>query len=106
MQVIARTMGAEVVPSGRPVHGKASRIRHDNQGLLHGLSNPFLAGRYHSLVVTAPSGSLEFQTSAWSDDGLIMGCRMRGRPVEGVLFHPESFLTEEGSRIFENFLKS
>jgi len=106
MQVIAKTMGAEVGPSGHPVHGKASKIRHDNQGLLRGLSNPFLAGRYHSLVVTAPSDSPNFEASAWSEDGQIMGCRKRGSQMEGVLFHPESFLTEEGPGIFENFLKS
>jgi anthranilate synthase/aminodeoxychorismate synthase-like glutamine amidotransferase len=104
MQVIARAMGAQVGPSGRPVHGKASRIRHDNRGLLRGLPNPFLGGRYHSLVVTPPAGCAEFEPSAWSEDGHIMGCRMRGSLVEGVLFHPESFLTEEGSRVFENFL--
>ena len=104
MQVIAKAMGAAIVPSGRPVHGKASSIRHDSQGLLRGLPNPFLGGRYHSLVVTPPTVSTEFEASAWTDDGHIMGCRMRGRPVEGVLFHPESFLTEQGGRVFENFL--
>jgi anthranilate synthase/aminodeoxychorismate synthase-like glutamine amidotransferase len=104
MQVIAKTMGAVVAPSGRPVHGKASKIRHDNQGLLRGLPDPFLGGRYHSLVVSPPTVPNELEISAWSEDGHIMGCRMRGRPVEGVLFHPESFLTEQGTRIFENFL--
>jgi anthranilate synthase/aminodeoxychorismate synthase-like glutamine amidotransferase len=104
MQVIARVMGADVHPSGRPVHGKASRIHHDNRGVLRGLPNPFLGGRYHSLVVVPPAVSAEFEISAWSEDGHIMGCRMRGRRVEGVLFHPESFLTEQGGRVFENFL--
>jgi anthranilate synthase/aminodeoxychorismate synthase-like glutamine amidotransferase len=104
MQVIATVAGAAVQPSGRPVHGKASRIRHDNQGLLRGLPNPFSGGRYHSLVVAPSTVSVELEVSAWSEDGHIMGCRMRGRPVEGVLFHPESFLTEQGARVFENFL--
>lgn len=106
MQVIAKVMGADVRPSGHPVHGKASRVRHDNRGLLRGLPNPFLGGRYHSLVVVPSSVSAELEISAWSEDGHIMGCRMRGRAVEGVLFHPESFLTEQGARIFENFLET
>lgn len=106
MQVIARVMGADVRPSGHPVHGKAARIRHDDKGLLHGLPNPFLGGRYHSLVVDPASVSADFEISAWSEDGYIMGCRVRERAVEGVLFHPESFLTEQGARIFENFLET
>lgn len=109
MQVIARAMGGVVRPSGRPVHGKASRIRHDHRGVLRGLPDPFSGGRYHSLIVEAPADSPEFEVSAWTEDGLIMGCRMRSsrtehHPVEGVLFHPESFLTEQGGRVFENFL--
>jgi len=104
MQVIAKAMGAAVRPSGRPVHGKASSIRHDNRGMLRGLPNPFLGGRYHSLVVEPSTVPAELEISAWSDDGHIMGCRERNRPVEGVLFHPESFLTEHGARIFENFI--
>jgi anthranilate synthase/aminodeoxychorismate synthase-like glutamine amidotransferase len=106
MQVIAQVAGAAVRPSGRPVHGKASSIRHDQQGLLRGLPNPFLGGRYHSLIVDPSTIPAELEISAWSEDGHIMGCRMRGRPVEGVLFHPESFLTEQGARIFENFLEA
>ena len=106
MQVIARVMGADVRPSGHPVHGKASRIRHDNKGLLHGLPNPFLGGRYHSLVVDPSSVSAELEISARSEDGHIMGVRLPERAVEGVLFHPESFLTEHGARIFENFLET
>ena len=106
MQVIAQVMGAVVRPSGRPVHGKVSRIRHDNLGMLRGLPNPFLGGRYHSLVVDPSTVSAELAISAWSEDGHIMGVRMRHHPVEGVLFHPESFLTEQGAKIFENFLES
>jgi len=104
MQVIATAMGARVVPSGRPVHGKTSRIRHDDQGWLSGLPNPFLGGRYHSLIVDPSTVPSRLEISAWSEDGHIMGCRVRGLPVEGVLFHPESFLTEQGARVFENFL--
>jgi len=104
MQVIATVMGATVSPSGHPVHGKTSKIRHDNQGVLHGLPTPFQGGRYHSLIVAPSTVPSDLEISAWSEDGTIMGCRMRGRPVEGVLFHPESFLTEQGSLIFKNFL--
>jgi anthranilate synthase/aminodeoxychorismate synthase-like glutamine amidotransferase len=104
MQVIAKVMGAGVHPSGHPVHGKASRIRHDGKGLLHGLPNPFLGGRYHSLVIDPASVSADLEISAWSEDGHIMGFRLPRAAVDGVLFHPESFLTEHGARIFENFL--
>jgi anthranilate synthase component 2 len=104
MQVIARSLGAEVVPSGRPVHGKTSKVRHDNRGVLEGLPNPFFAGRYHSLVIDPATVSPDLEVTARSDDGHIMGCRMPGRSVEGVLFHPESFLTEHGALVFENFL--
>jgi anthranilate synthase/aminodeoxychorismate synthase-like glutamine amidotransferase len=104
MQVIARTMGAQVLPSGNPVHGKASKIKHDGRGLLRGLPNPFWGGRYHSLIVDASTVPAGLEISARTEDGRIMGCRIRGRAVEGVLFHPESFLTEQGFRVFENFL--
>jgi anthranilate synthase component II len=104
MQLIAKMSGAYVRPSGHPVHGKASPIRHDDKGLLHGLPNPFSGGRYHSLIVDPASVSAELEISAWSEDGHIMGVRLPDRAVEGVLFHPESFLTEHGARIFENFL--
>lgn len=106
MQVIAQAAGARVRPSGRPVHGKTSLIRHDGKGLLDGMPNPFQGGRYHSLLVDPSSASSALEVSAWTGDGQVMGCRVRGQMVEGVLFHPESFLTERGSRIFENFLAS
>ncbi len=102
MQVIATVARAEVKPSGRPVHGKAAAIRHDGKGVLRGVPSPFQAGRYHSLIVENLPAGLE--ATAWTEDGTVMGCRIAGRPVEGVLFHPESFLTEYGSRIFDNFL--
>jgi anthranilate synthase component 2 len=104
MQVIATAAGASVRPSGHPVHGKASLIHHDNQGVLQGLPNPFFAGRYHSLIVDPSSVPDQLEVTAWTEDGTIMSCRLRGRPVEGVLFHPESFLTDYGPRIFESFL--
>jgi len=106
MQVIATVAGAAVVPSGRPVHGKASMIRHDGLGVLRGLPSPFPAGRYHSLIVEAASMPENLIATSWTEDGTIMGCRMAGRPVEGVLFHPESFLTGEGPQVFRNFVDS
>lgn len=105
MQVIATVAGAEVRPSGHPVHGKASAIRHDGRGVLRGVPSPFAAGRYHSLIVDRSSVPEGLEVTAWTDDGTIMGCRWRDRQVEGVLFHPESFLTEHGGRILENFLR-
>jgi anthranilate synthase/aminodeoxychorismate synthase-like glutamine amidotransferase len=104
MQVIATVAGAQVVPSGRPVHGKASAIRHDGRGVMRGVPNPFHAGRYHSLIVDPVSVPKELEVTAWAEDGTIMGCRMLGRPVEGVLFHPESFLTAHGPLVLGNFV--
>lgn len=102
MQVIATVAGAEVVPSGHPVHGKASRVSHDGRGVFEGLPSPILAGRYHSLIVDRASVPASLEISA-TGDGLVMG--VRWGLAEGVLFHPESFLTEHGSRMFENFLE-
>ncbi|MEO5923317.1 MAG: aminodeoxychorismate/anthranilate synthase component II [Bryobacteraceae bacterium] len=104
MQVIATVAGATVKPSGHPVHGKASMIHHDGRGVLAGLPEQFSAGRYHSLIVDPTTVPDSLEITSWSEDGTIMGCRMRGKPVEGVLFHPESFLTDLGPRIFESFL--
>jgi anthranilate synthase/aminodeoxychorismate synthase-like glutamine amidotransferase len=106
MQVIATVAGAVVRASGRPVHGKASMVVHDERGALAGLPNPFAAARYHSLVVDPLSVPDCLEVTSWSEDGHIMGCRWRGRPVEGVLFHPESFLTPHGPRVIANFLRS
>ncbi len=105
MQVIAAVSGARVAPSGRPCHGMASEITHDGRGWLHGLPNPFRGARYHSLHVLPESVPPDLEVTAWLSDGTIMGCRQRGRAVEGVLFHPESFLTECGPRLFRNFLE-
>jgi anthranilate synthase/aminodeoxychorismate synthase-like glutamine amidotransferase len=103
MQVIAAVSGARIVP-GRPMHGKTSVVRHDGEGVFHSLPNPITAARYHSLVVKAPDYLPFFEISAWADDGTPMGCRIHGLGVEGVQFHPESFLTEYGSDLLFNFL--
>ena len=105
MQVIAVAAGAQVLPSGRPEHGKQSLVWHDEKGLLRGLPNPFPAARYHSLVVEPASLPSELTISAWSADDVVLGCRSKGGSVEGMMFHPESFLTDDGPRIFSNFLE-
>ncbi|MET0154317.1 MAG: aminodeoxychorismate/anthranilate synthase component II [Candidatus Binatia bacterium] len=103
-QSIGAAFGAEIVRAERIMHGKTSPIEHDGRTIFAGLSNPFEATRYHSLLVrrdTLP-GSLE--VSAWTREGEIMGLRHRELPIEGVQFHPESILTLEGKRLLESFL--
>ena len=103
-QVIGELFGGIVARAPAPVHGKTSPIHHDGVGLFAGLPNPFVATRYHSLIVR-PDGLPECLTvSAWTDDGLVMGLRHRDAPVEGVQFHPESILTAAGKALLRNFL--
>jgi anthranilate synthase/aminodeoxychorismate synthase-like glutamine amidotransferase len=106
MQVIATVGGAHVVPSGRPVHGKAAPVLHHGDGVLRGLPSPFLGARYHSLIVDSASVPDSLEITASTSDGLIMALRLRGTRAEGVLFHPESFLTEHGSTLLRNFLQN
>ena len=106
MQVIATVAGARVSPSGHPVHGKASPVCHKAQGVLRGLPSPLLGARYHSLHVDPATVPASLEVTAWTADGIIMGCRLRGTCAEGVLFHPESFLTEQGPRLLGNFLQN
>jgi anthranilate synthase/aminodeoxychorismate synthase-like glutamine amidotransferase len=93
-----------VVDRETPVHGKASLVFHDGKGILEGLSDPFEAGRYHSLVVKADRMPDQLELTAWTEDGLVMAAQHRSLPRYGVQFHPESILTPEGPRIVENFL--
>jgi anthranilate synthase/aminodeoxychorismate synthase-like glutamine amidotransferase len=105
MQVIAAAAGAQIVASGQPTHGKAAPVIHDGNGIFRRLPSPFRAARYHSLVVgkaTMPEG---LAVSATAPDGAILGCRLHAGKTEGVLFHPESFLTEHSTRMFANFLE-
>ena len=104
-QAIGEAFGARVVRARTPVHGRALRVRHAQAGLLAGLPSPFPAARYHSLVVERRSLPAVLDVTAWSDDGQVMGLRHRERPVEGVQFHPESFLTPLGPRLLAAFLR-
>jgi anthranilate synthase/aminodeoxychorismate synthase-like glutamine amidotransferase len=108
MQVIAAVAGARVVPSGKPVHGKAHAMLHEGSGIFAGLPNPFCGARYHSLEIDPASVLESLEITARTADGIIMGCRLRGREVacDGVLFHPESFLTEQGPQLLRNFLEA
>ena len=92
------------VDRAEPVHGKASLVFHEGRGILEGVSVPFEAGRYHSLVVERDDLPEELELTAWTEDGLVMGTQHRRLPRFGVQFHPESILTPEGPRIVENFL--
>ncbi len=104
-QCIAHVYGARVERAPMPVHGKASGIVHDGQGIFEGLPNPFRAGRYHSLVVPQASLPAELEAVAWTEDGeLLMGLRHRSFEVWGVQFHPESILTEHGYTLLRHFL--
>jgi anthranilate synthase/aminodeoxychorismate synthase-like glutamine amidotransferase len=104
-QCIGHVFGGEVVRNYRIMHGKTSPIHHDNQGVFAGLSNPFEATRYHSLVIRRESfTNPDFAVTAWTAEGEIMGVRHKTWPLHGVQFHPESFLTTEGPRLLQNFL--
>ncbi len=103
-QSIAAAFGGRVVRSAVPVHGKTSRIFHDGAGVLRGLPNPFVAMRYHSLVVDRASLPAELAPTARAEAGELMGIRHRDHPVEGVQFHPESYRTEAGMALLRNFL--
>jgi len=104
-QCIGHTFGGEVIRNDRIMHGKVSPIHHDGRGLFAGMSNPFDATRYHSLVIKRETWTNpDFEISAWTAEGEIMGVRHKSRPLHGVQFHPESFLTVEGPTILANFL--
>ncbi|HEV8584712.1 MAG TPA: aminodeoxychorismate/anthranilate synthase component II [Methylomirabilota bacterium] len=103
-QAIGQAFGATVARAKTQMHGKTSDIRHDGQGVFAGLSNPFTATRYHSLVILPDTVPADLEVTARAEDGAIMGVRHRRWPVEGVQFHPESILTVEGKRLLGNFL--
>jgi anthranilate synthase/aminodeoxychorismate synthase-like glutamine amidotransferase len=108
-QCMGHVFGGEVVRAGRVMHGKTSMIHHDGQGVYRGLPNPFEATRYHSLIIKNGTLPPDFIVTAWTDDpGVereIMGVRHTSWPLEGVQFHPESFLTgDPGIQILRNFI--
>jgi anthranilate synthase/aminodeoxychorismate synthase-like glutamine amidotransferase len=104
-QAIGMVYGGTVSRAAAPMHGKTSTVVHDGKGLFAGMSAPFQAGRYHSLVIAGDSVPAELEVAARTkEDGTIMAVRHRTYPVHGVQFHPESVLTEEGRRILRNFL--
>ena len=103
-QGIGMAFGGAVVRAPQLMHGKTSSVMHDGKGVFRGVSQPFTAGRYHSLVIAAPPPS-DLEVSAHTDDGTIMGVRHRTFPIHGVQFHPESVLTGEGHQLLKNFLE-
>ncbi len=103
-QAIGYAFGGEVVRAERIMHGKTSQIINDGRTIFQGLPNPFVAGRYHSLIVKRDSLTDCLEISAETEQGEIMGIRHKEYQVEGIQFHPESVLTPNGKRILKNFL--
>jgi para-aminobenzoate synthetase component II len=104
-QAIGQFFGGKVIRSNAPVHGKSAEICHDGKTVFKGLPYRFKAGRYHSLIVERDTLPSELEISATTPDGLIMGLRHKKYKVEGVQFHPESILTNDGKNLLQNFLE-
>ena len=104
-QTIGQAFGGKVVRCHEIVHGKVGAMHHSGKGVFGGLPSPFLATRYHSLVVERDSLPECLEITAWLDDGTIMGLRHRERLIEGVQFHPESIASEHGHQLLRNFLE-
>jgi anthranilate synthase/aminodeoxychorismate synthase-like glutamine amidotransferase len=105
-QVIGHVFGAVVHRARRPFHGKTSSVIHDGRGVYEGMASPFVAARYHSLVIDPTSLPAALEVSSTTEDGTIMGVRHRELPIEGVQFHPESVATVGGMTMLANFFKS
>jgi|SRR5579872_286069 len=103
-QAIGHAFGGAVVRAPVLMHGKVSTVKHDGRGIFSGVTQPFVAGRYHSLIVADPVPDT-LEISARTEDGIVMGLRHREFPIHGVQFHPESVLTGEGRKILRNFLE-
>ena len=104
-QSIGQAFGGNIVHAKQVMHGKTSPIFHNGSGVFAGLPSPFTATRYHSLVIERASLPDCLEITAWTEDGEIMGVRHKTLAVEGVQFHPESILTEQGHKLLENFLR-
>jgi len=103
-QAIGQVFGATITRALRPVHGKVSEIFHDSKGLFQGLPNPFTAARYHSLIVRKETVADPLTVTAQTSEGEVMGLRSSQLRLEGVQFHPESIATDQGMKLFSNFL--
>ena len=105
-QAIGYAFGGNIISAPSILHGKTSMIHHDNKTIFTDIANPFRATRYHSLVLEKKSIPKDFKISAWTEDDIIMGLRHKKYPIEGVQFHPESFLTDSGKKLLKNFIKN
>lgn len=104
-QSIGQVFGGQIVAAPVLMHGKTSLVHHDNVGIFQGLDNPFMATRYHSLIIEKATIPDELEITAWVEDGTIMGVQHRKYShIQGVQFHPESILTNSGKQILRNFL--
>ena len=104
-QALAQAYGGEIVRAERIMHGKTSPIHHRSQGVFQGLPHPFEATRYHSLIVSKPNLSSDFEITAWTEEEEVMALRHAPTGAEGVQFHPESILTDAGTLLLENFVR-
>jgi len=104
-QAIGAAFGGKVVRAPQLMHGKTSDVLHDGKTIFHGLRNPMTCTRYHSLIVSEKGLPDDLEVTARTADGTIMGLRHRQYPVEGVQFHPESVLTQDGKQLIRNFLE-
>jgi anthranilate synthase component 2 len=104
-QAIGFAFGARITHAPSLMHGRTSSVVHTNETILNSVSNPLLVGRYHSLVISAERFPDELKISARTDDGIIMGVTHRTYPIEGIQFHPESVLTQDGETILNNWLE-
>ncbi|MPW25086.1 aminodeoxychorismate/anthranilate synthase component II [Alkalibaculum sp. M08DMB] len=102
-QTIGQAFGCNIIQAKEPVHGKVYPIKHNNQGVFYGLNNPFKVTRYHSLIIERENMPDCFEITALTEEGEIMGIKHKKYPIEGVQFHPEAILTEQGMELLENF---
>jgi anthranilate synthase component 2 len=104
-QAIGQAFGGKVVRAPKPMHGKISRIKHQDKSVFHGLPSGFEATRYHSLTVERDSWPKDLEITAETEDGIVMGLQHKTLPLAGVQFHPESIATEHGHKLLANFLR-